>query len=63
MNRRDFVRVRCATVIGAAAGQLRPALAASVAPRQVPAPLQPLMMATSGWDTRDATKEATDFTL
>jgi len=57
------VRLGCATVIGAAAGQLRPALAESVAPGQVPAPLQPPMMATSGRDARDAIKGATDFTL
>src|SRR3984885_3258353 len=63
MNRRDFVRFGCATVIGAAAGQLRPALAESVAPGQVPAPLQPPIMATSGRDTKDAIEGATDFTL
>ena len=57
------MRLGCATVIGAAAGQLRPALAESVAPGQVPAPLQPPMMATSGRDARDAIKGATDFTL
>ena len=32
MNRRDFVRLGCATVIAAGAGKLRPALAQSLAP-------------------------------
>ena len=63
MKRRDFVRFGCATVIGAAAGPLRPALAESVAPVQVPAPLQPPMIATSGQHARDAIRGATDFTL
>ena len=39
MNRRDFVRLGCATVIAAGAGKLRPALAQSLALRQVPGPL------------------------
>src|SRR5579872_5282477 len=65
MKRRDFVRLGCATVIGAAAGHLGPALAEQVASGQVPAPLQPSVMATSGRgrDARDAFKGATNFTL
>ena len=63
MNRRDFVRLGCATVIGAGAGKLRPAFAESLAPGQVPAPLQPPMMATSERKARDAIKGAADFTL
>jgi FtsP/CotA-like multicopper oxidase with cupredoxin domain len=50
-------------VIGAAAGQLRPALGESVAPGQVPAPPQAPMMAPSERDTRDAIHGATDFRL
>ena len=38
MNRRDFVRLGCATVIAAGAGKLRPALAQSPALGQVPGP-------------------------
>ncbi len=57
------MRLGCATVIGAGAGQLRPAIAESVAPVQVSAPLQLSMMATPGPDTRDAIKGAADFTL
>jgi FtsP/CotA-like multicopper oxidase with cupredoxin domain len=56
------VRLGCATVIGAAAGQLRPALAQSVAPGQAHAPQHP-HMATSGRDATAATKAAPDFTL
>ena len=63
MNRRDFVRLGCATVIGAAGDQLRPALGESVAGGQVPAPLQPPMKSTLGRDAGDAIKGATDFTL
>ena len=36
MNRRDFVRLGCATVIAAGAGKLRPALAQPLTPRPVP---------------------------
>ena len=47
MNRRDFVRLGWATVIGAGAGKLRPAFAQSVALPHVPAPPQHPQMATS----------------
>ena len=58
MNRREFVRLGCATVIAAGAGQLRPALAPSLAV-QVPESLPHLM---SALEPR-ATGRAADFTL
>jgi len=45
MNRRDFVRLGWATVIGVGAGKLRPACAESLALRHVPAPPQHPQMA------------------
>src|SRR3984957_17016687 len=60
MNRRDFVRVGGATVIGAGAGKLRPAFAESLALRHVPAPPQHPQMAMS---EPKATERAADFTL
>jgi FtsP/CotA-like multicopper oxidase with cupredoxin domain len=59
MNRRDFVRLGCATVIAAGAGKLRPALAQSLALQQVPAPLTH-PMATS---EPKPTGHPADFTL
>jgi FtsP/CotA-like multicopper oxidase with cupredoxin domain len=61
MNRRDFVRLGCATVIAARARTVRPALAQSPALRQVPGPPpHPMAMATSG---PKPTGRAADFTL
>ena len=56
MNRRDFVRLGCATVIAAGAGKLRPAFAQSLALRQVPAPPQHPMMATLGTEGHRAAR-------
>jgi Multicopper oxidase len=60
MNRRDFVRLGWATVIGAGAGKLRPAFAQSLALRQVPGAQPHPMAATS---EPKATGRAADFTL
>ncbi|HXY23999.1 MAG TPA: multicopper oxidase domain-containing protein [Candidatus Acidoferrum sp.] len=60
MNRRDFVRLGWATVIGAGAGKLRPAFAESLPLRHVPTPPQPPPVAIS---ERKATGRAADFTL
>ena len=60
MNRRDFGRLGWATAIGAGAGKLRPALAQSLAPRQVPGkPPHPMMTASEPKNTG----RASDFTL
>src|ERR1700719_3127347 len=58
MNRRDFVRLGWATVIGAGAGKLHPAFAQSL--RQVPGVQPHPMVATS---EPKATGRAADFTL
>src|SRR5215475_7879639 len=58
MNRRDFVRLGCATVIAAGAGKLRPAFGQSVGLRQAPRPPQHRMVPLEP----KATKRA-DFTL
>ena len=58
MNRRDFVWLGCATVIGAGAGKLRPAFAESLG--HVPGPLQHSMIAAP---EAKATGRAADFTL
>jgi len=60
MNRRDFVRLGCATVIATSAGKLRAAFAQSLTPRQVPSPPQRPMAALSG---PHAASGAADFTL
>ena len=60
MNRRDFVWLGCATVIGAGAGKLRPAFAESLGLRHVPGPLQHSMIAAP---EAKATGRAADFTL
>ncbi len=60
MNRRDLVRLGWATVIGAGAGQLRPAFAQSLALRQVPGPPAHPTMATP---EPKAAGPAPDFTL
>jgi FtsP/CotA-like multicopper oxidase with cupredoxin domain len=60
MNRRDFVRLGWATVIGVGAGKLRPACAESLALRHVPAPPQHPQMAKP--DPK-ATGRGADFTL
>ncbi len=60
MNRRDFVRLGWATVIGAGVGKLRPAFAESLALRHVPGPPQHPQMATP---ESKATERAPDFTL
>src|SRR5271169_6334306 len=60
MNRRDFVRLGCATVIGAGAGKLRPAFAESLALRHVATPSQRPTMAHLEPKTTDG---AVDFTL
>jgi len=60
MNRRDFARLGCATVIGAGAGNLRPAFAQSLALRQVPGPPPHPMGATL---EPNASGLAADFTL
>ena len=60
MNRRDFVRLGWATVIGAGAGKLGPAFAESLGLRHVPGPLQHPMISTS---EPTATGRAADFTL
>ncbi len=61
MNRRDFVRLGCATVIAAGAGELRPALAHSPALRQVSGlPTQPMTMMRS---EPKAAGHPADFTL
>jgi FtsP/CotA-like multicopper oxidase with cupredoxin domain len=58
MNRRDFVRLGWATVIGAGAGKLRPAFAESLALRHVPPPHPQMAMSES-----KSTGRAADFTL
>ncbi|HWS97262.1 MAG TPA: multicopper oxidase domain-containing protein [Candidatus Methylomirabilis sp.] len=58
MNRRDFVRLGWATVIGAGAGKLRPAFAESLALQHVLAPQQQMAMSEP-----KATGRAADFTL
>ena len=60
MNRRDFVRLGWATVIGAGTGKLRPAFAESLALRQVPAPPQHPEMA---MPEPKATGDTPDFSL
>ncbi len=60
MNRRDFVRLGCATVIAAGACKLRPAWAQPLTPRPVPSPPQRPMAALL---EPNATDGATDFTL
>jgi FtsP/CotA-like multicopper oxidase with cupredoxin domain len=60
MNRRDFVRLGCATVIAAGAGKLRPALAQPRTPRPVPSPPQRLMAALL---EPNATDGGADFSL
>src|SRR6204780_704440 len=60
MNRRDFVRLGWATVIGAGSGKLRPAFAQSLALRQVLGPPPHPMGATL---EPKATGRAADFTL
>ena len=60
MNRRDFVRLGCATVIAAGACKLRPALAQPLTPRPVPSPPQRPMAALL---EPNATDGAADFTL
>jgi FtsP/CotA-like multicopper oxidase with cupredoxin domain len=60
MNRRDFVRLGWATVVGAGAGKLRPAFADSLALRHVSAPLQHPQMARP---EPKAVGRAADFTL
>ena len=59
MNRRDFVRLGCATVIATGAGKLRPTLAKSLALRQVPGPPTHPMATSEPKPTRNAA----DFTL
>jgi FtsP/CotA-like multicopper oxidase with cupredoxin domain len=60
MNRRDFVRFGCATVIATGVGKLRPAFSESSALRQIPGPLpHPMMSALEP----NATGRAADFTL
>ena len=59
MNRRDFARLGWVTVIGAGAGNLRPAFAQSPAQRQVAGPPPHPGMAT----LEPATGRAADFTL
>jgi FtsP/CotA-like multicopper oxidase with cupredoxin domain len=60
MNRRDFVRLGWATVIGAGTGTLRPAFATSLALQHVPAPSPHPQTAVS---QPKATGPAADFTL
>src|SRR5579863_6387920 len=60
MNRRDFVRLGWATVIGAGAGKLRPAFAESLALRHIAVPPQHPQMPIS---EPKATGGAADFTL
>jgi len=60
MNRRDFMRLGCATVIGAGAGKLPSALAQSLALRHVPARPQHSLIAMS---EPHATGNPADFTL
>ena len=60
MNRRDFVRLGWATVIGTGAGKLPSAFAESLALRHVPAPPQHPQMA---MPEPKATGRAADFTL
>src|SRR5580658_2842942 len=60
MNRRDFVRLGWATVIGAGAGKLRPAFAESLALRHVPAAPQHPQVAMS---EPKASGSAADFVL
>src|SRR6202050_3919853 len=60
MNRRDFVRLGSATVIGARTGKLRPAFSQSLALRQIPGPSPHPMVATL---EPKATGRAADFTL
>src|SRR5580658_4052549 len=60
MNRRDFVRLGWATVIGTGAGKLPSAFAESLALRHVPAPPQHPQMA---MPEPTATGRAADFTL
>jgi FtsP/CotA-like multicopper oxidase with cupredoxin domain len=59
MNRRDFVRLGCATVIATGADKLHPAFAQSTALPQVPGP--PHAMVTTS--ESKATGRAADFTL
>jgi FtsP/CotA-like multicopper oxidase with cupredoxin domain len=63
MNRRDFVRLGCATVIAAGADKLRPALAQSLALRQVPGPPMQPMGTSEPKPTGHASGHAADFTL
>jgi len=60
MNRRDFVRLGCATVIATGTAKLRPAFAQSPALRQVSGPLPHPMPATL---EPKAAERAADFTL
>ena len=59
MNRRDFVRLGCATVIGTGAGKLQPAFAQSLATRLIPATQQHLMAPLES----QAAGHAADFAL
>jgi FtsP/CotA-like multicopper oxidase with cupredoxin domain len=59
MNRRDFVRLGCATVIAAGAGKLQPAFGESLGLRQVPGPPQ---HSTATLEPK-ANGHAADFTL
>jgi len=63
MNRRDFLRLGAATVIGAPAGRQRLTLAESLSPGQIPALLHSPMMAISERNAGDANEGAADFTL
>jgi FtsP/CotA-like multicopper oxidase with cupredoxin domain len=60
MNRRDFVRLGCATVIAAGAGKLQPAFGESPALQQAPQPQAHSMEATR---EPKATGRPADFTL
>ncbi len=60
MNRRDFVRLGWATVIGTGAGKLRPAFAESLA---IPARLGGATASEMAMSEPKATERAADFTL
>src|ERR1700683_1559278 len=63
MNRRDFVRFGCATMIGARAGKLRTALAQSLALGQDPLQPQYSMGAMGATSEPQASGRAADFTV